>query len=142
MTNTNSPIEGLSQADIDFMVANPGATVAGSVGAGSSTQRQAPRAVDITASQRKGLRPRIDGNSVDVTADRISRPSQGLAGRLAEGDAKLRAEAAARKAEQDIQSAMSDPVKTNDRLGYLERTVKRQAKQISELQKALKDVSN
>ena len=58
------------------------------------------------------------------------------------GDAKLRAEAAAIKAEQEAQYLLSDPVKNDARLQYLERAVKRQAKQIAELQKVLKDVSN
>ena len=141
MSKANRIPEGLSQADVDFLVNNPGQTLGGVVG-GAPTASRPSSTVDITASQRKGLRPRIDGNSVDVTADRISRPSQGLAGKLAEGDAKLRAEAAARKAEEDIHSDMSNPFKTNDRLAYLERAVKRQAKQIAELQKALKDVPN
>ena len=77
-----------------------------------------------------------------MTGGRISHPSSGLAGKLAAGDAKLRADAAAREAEQDIHSAMSDPVKTNDRLAYFERAVKRQAKQIAELQKVLKNALN
>ena len=134
MTTSNIP-EGLSQADIDYLVANPGQTIGGSVGGGSPTRTQAPRSVDITISQSKGLRPNITGNSADVSGDRISRPSGGLAGKLAAGDAKLRAEAAEKKAEQESYSVLTDPHRTNERISYLERQLKKAMSEINKLKK-------
>ena len=109
---TNYP-EYLSEEHVLQAIENPGQTVSNAILSGPEAITARP-SVDISQRAGKGLRPAISGNSHDNTQGRISRPSSGLAGRLAEGDQKLRAEAAARKAEQDIHSTLSDPIKTKD----------------------------
>ena len=124
--------EGLSQADIDFLVANPGQTIGGAVG-GASVRRPSA-SVDISNRQGKGLRPQIGGHVQGK--ERISGPSPGLAGRLAEGDAKLRAAAAAQKAEEEAHLHMADPTNLNNRISYLERQLKKLTTEVNKLKKA------
>ena len=123
---------------IEAAIANPGQTVGLSSG-GAPTTSNAPTSVDITNTQQKGIRPNIPGNELhDVTRGRISRPSAGLAQRLADGDAKLRAEAAAQAEQHRAQLAVVDPSKLNDRIAYLERALKRAEKNIRELKAEVK----
>ena len=91
--------------------------------------------VDITEKADKGLRPQIGGH---VNGNEPITVSKNLAAKLAEGDARIRAQNAARKAQEDaleVSIHETTPDKLSDRLGYLERTVKAQAKQIKELLK-------
>ena len=137
MSKTNQIPEGLSEADVQYLIDNPGTVLSGAAGE-QSTVFESSTHVDISTPAAKGIRPRISGNTHDVTAGRISRPSSGLAQRLADGHAKLRAEAAAQAEQHHAQLAVVDPSKLNDRIAYLERALKRAEKNIRELKAEVK----
>ena len=91
--------------------------------------------VDITEKADKKVRPQIGGH---VNGAEPIGVSKNLAAKLAEGDARIRAQNAARVAEQqalEVSISETEPDKVLARLSFLERTVKTQAKQIKELLK-------
>ena len=91
--------------------------------------------VDITEKADKKVRPQIGGH---VNGNEPIGVSKNLAAKLAEGDARIRAQNAARVAEQqalEVSISETEPDKVLARLSFLERTVKTQAKQIKELLK-------
>ena len=128
--NANIP-SCLTEADIEWLQANPGKTL--SNGSAPATTIQAQRTVDISTPAGRDLRPQIGGHKAGAGKIGVSK---NLATKLAEGDALLRAEAAKQQATEQaqqvaIEEASADKVLA--RLNYLERTVKAQAKQIKEL---------
>ena len=125
--------EGLSPEQVEALVNSPGQILSGSVLSGASVRRPAA-SVDISQRAGKGLRPQIGGHTQGK--ERISRPSSGLAGKLAEGDAKLRAEAAAQKADEETYLHMADPTNLNNRIAYLERQLKKAMSEINKLKKS------
>ena len=130
MSTSNLP-EGITPEMNDLLVNNPGQTI--SNGSAPSQVIQAQRTVDISTPAGKELRPQIGGHVAGATKITVS---SNLAKRLADGDAKMRAEAAKQHAaEQAHQAAVEETSadKVLARLNYLERTVKQQAKQLKEL---------
>ena len=132
-TKSNIP-EGLSEADLELLINNPGQTISGTVG-GSPTAIRASSSVDISNPQRKGIRPNIPGSSHDPTEGRISKPSSGLAGRLAEGDAKRRALEEARRVEREALLRETDPLALAKQVAYLTRQLKKLTTEVNKLKK-------
>ena len=124
--------EGLTPEQVEALVNSPGQTLSGVVG-GAPTVLRPSTSINIDEPAAKGVRPQIGGHTAGTP--RISRPSPGLAGRLAEGDAKLRAEAAAQKAEEEARFHMADPTNLNNRIAYLERQLKKAMSEINKLKK-------
>ena len=124
--------EGLTPEQVEALVNSPGQTLSGVVG-GAPTVLRPSSSINIDEPAAKGVRPQIGGHTAGTP--RISRPSPGLAGRLAEGDAKLRAEAAAQKAEEEARFHMADPTNLNNRISYLERQLKKAMSEINKLKK-------
>ncbi len=121
--------EGFTEEMLAEMANNPGVTYSG--GGGSVIT---PRShVDINNRQDKGLRPQIGGHVNGK--EKISTPSSGLAGRLAEGDAQMRAEAAAQKAREEEARLLADPTNLNSLISYLERQLKKAITEINKLKK-------
>ena len=125
--------EGLTPEQVEELINNPGQTLSGVVG-GAPTSLRPSSSINISEPAAKGVRPQIGGHTQGK--ERISRPSNGLAGKLAEGDAKLRAEAAAQKAEEETYLHMADPTNLNNRIAYLERQLKKAMSEINKLKKA------
>lgn len=129
---TNSHIEGLSEADIEFLVNNPGANLSGRMG--EAPKSFSPTQTHSINSGASNVRPRVRGNEThDVRGAKISRPSASFPQRLAAGDEALRAKAAAQKAAEEEHKELTDLDRIVARISYLERTVKSQAKTIKEL---------
>ena len=95
--------------------------------------------MDISNRVAQGVRPNVSGNSHDVTGGRINRPSPNLPRRMAEGDARMKAEVAAQKAAEEEARVNSNPETINSRIGFLERSNKKLLKEIAELKKLLKE---
>ena len=134
MSTNNSQIPScLTEADIEWMRAHPGQTLTN--GVAQSQAIQAQRTVVISTPAGRDLRPQIGGHKAGAGKIGVSK---NLATKLAEGDALLRAEAAKQQASEQAQQVAIEETsadKVLDRLNYLERTVKAQAKQLRELQK-------
>lgn len=130
--STSKLPEGISPEQLDDLINNPGTTLSGVVG-GAPTSLRPSTSINISEPAAKGVRPQIGGHTAGTP--RISRPSPGLAGRLAEGDAKLRAQAAAQKAEEEARFHMADPTNLNNRISYLERQLKKAMSEINKLKK-------
>ena len=130
---TNYP-EYLSEEHVLQAIENPGQTVSNSILSGPEAITARP-SVDISQRAGKGLRPAISGNSHDNTQGRISRPSGGLAGRLAAGDARQRLEAAQLAEEETRKRVDHDPEKLSSRISYLESQLKKLTTEISKLKK-------
>jgi hypothetical protein len=128
----NLPIEGLSEADVQFLIDNPGTNLSGRMG--ESPKAFSPTQSHSISSGASNVRPRVRGNEThDVRGAKISRPSASFPQRLADGDEALRAKAAAQKAAEEERRELSDIDRILSRISYLERTVKSQAKTIKEL---------
>ena len=115
------------------LVEQPGQTISNLPA--SSSVFKAQNYVDISEKADKKVRPQIGGH---VNGAEPIGVSKNLATKLAEGDARIRAENAARKAQEDalqVSINETEPDKVLARLSFLERTVKTQAKQIKELLK-------
>ena len=115
------------------LVEQPGQTISASPG--GPVVIPANSYVDISEKADKKVRPQIGGH---VNGAEPIGVSKNLAAKLAAGDARIRAQNAQRVAqEQALEASIHEttPDKLSDRLGYLERTVKAQAKQIKELLK-------
>ena len=122
--------EGITEEMLADMANNPGVTYSGTGGSVLTPRSH----VDISNRQDKGLRPQIGGHSTGK--EKINRPSSGLAGRLAEGDEKMRAAAAAQKAAEEEARLLADPSNLNSRISYLERQLKKALTEINKLKKA------
>lgn len=132
MTKSKLP-EGISEKDLENLINNPGTVVSNRSGSAAEVI-QAKTHVDITTRQDKGIIPQLGGYKA---GDEKITVSKNLAIKLAEGDARIREENARRQAEEQERLTsieLTEPEKVLQRLGYLERTVKAQAKQIKELQ--------
>ena len=122
--------EGITPEILEEMSKNPGVTYSG--GSGTSF---APRThVDISNRSDTGVRPQIGGHTAGK--ERITRPSADLPRRLAEGDAQMKAAAAAQRAREEEERQLADPVSTNARIAYLERQLKKAMTEINKLKKA------
>ena len=139
MTNKSNIPSCLSEADVEFMLANPGQTIAS--GGKPPEVIQAQRSVDVSQPSRKGIRPNIAGNNADHTGERI-KVSPSLAKKLDEGDKKLRAEA--KEQLQQIRAAEenADPSNINSRISYLERQLKKAMTEINRLKKEGNDAAS
>ena len=123
--------EGVSQEMVAQLVHNPGQTVSNS---SAPVSIKATHSVDISTPAGKELRPQIGGHVAG--AEKIT-VSPNLAIRLAEGaeaERQLKAALAAEEAERLAALDEMSPEKILARIGYLERTVKAQAKLLKGLQ--------
>ena len=121
--------EGITEEMLKEMSENPGVVYSGTSGSVITPRTH----VSIENRQDKGLRPQIGGHVNGK--EKITRPSSGLAGRLAEGDAQMRAEAAAQKAAEEEARLIADPTNLNSRISYLERQLKKAMTEINRLKK-------
>lgn len=134
---TNDIISSLSPEQIEEMINNPGQTFGGSVGE-APTSFKAQAHVDISNRAAQGVRPRVSGNEThDVTGGRINRPSAALPQKLADGDEKIRREAAAQRLAEIEAKEAASPVTINARLAYLERQQKKLQNSLNKLIKQI-----
>lgn len=121
--------EGITPEMLEEMSKNPGVTYSG--GSGTSF---APRShVDISNRADTGVRPQIGGHTSGK--ERINRPSADLPRRLAEGDERMKAAAAAQRAQEEEVRELTDPSNLNSRISYLERQLKKALTEINKLKK-------
>ena len=121
--------EGITEEMLKEMSENPGVTYSG-IGGSVITPRSH---VDIGNRQDKGLRPQIGGHTNGKA--KITTPSADLPRRLAEGDERQKAEAAAQRAAEEEARALADPSNLNSRIAYLERQLKKAMTEINKLKK-------
>ena len=111
---------------------SPGKTLSGSIKEGQA-RTFTPTTTNPINQGQTAVRPQIGGHVSG--REKISRPSSALPKRLADGDAKMRAEAAAQlaeiKAREEEQSASS----ILGRIGYLERKLKQTTAELNKLKK-------
>ena len=130
----NSPIEGLSEADIEFLVNNPGANLSGRMG--EAPKSYAPTQTHSISSGASNVRPRVRGNEThDVRGAKISRPSASFPQRLADGDEALRAKAAAQKVAEEERKELTDMDRILARISFLERSNKKLTSELNKLKK-------
>ena len=130
-TNSNLP-EGLSEADVQLLIDNPGQTIAGVAGQPPEVI-QASHSVDITEPAARGIRPQVGGHVAGKP--RISRPSPNLPARLAAGDEERKALEEARRVEREEHAKATDPAAMAKQLAVLNRQVRKLSKEIAELKR-------
>ena len=89
--------------------------------------------INIAEPAAKGVRPQIGGHTAGTP--RITRPSSDLPRRLAEGDEKMKREAAERAAQERQEIEEHNPANLNSRIAYLERQLKKAMSEINKLKK-------
>ena len=130
--STSKLPEGISPEQLDDLINNPGTTLSGVVG-GAPTVLRPASSINIAEPAAKGVRPQIGGHTAGTP--RITRPSQGLAGKLAAGDEKMRREAQERQALERQEIEEHNPANLNSRIAYLERQLKKAMSEINKLKK-------
>ena len=124
--------EGISPEMFEQLVNSPGQTLSGSVKEGQA-KTFTPTTTNPINQGQTAVRPQIGGHVSG--REKISRPSAALPQRLADGDAKMRAEAAAQLAEIKAREEEVSPDSILGRLGYLERKLKQANVEINKLKK-------
>jgi hypothetical protein len=105
-----------------------GAPLSGSTSDGRASTYQAPRSVDVSLPQEKGLRPQIGGHTSGK--EKIDRPSPRLAKAL--DDTKHRQELAKQDKKRQEEAAALQPEALRRDLEALRRQVKRLEKAVKE----------
>lgn len=133
MSSKSNLPEGLSQADVDFLVANPGETLGGAVG-GAPEAFKPSSSINIHEPAARGVRPQIGGHISGK--ERISRPSPNLPARLAAGDEERRALEEARRVERETLQKETDPLALAKQVAYLTRQLKKLSQEIKSLKES------
>ena len=115
------------------LVNSPGQTLSGSVKEGQATTFTPTSTIPINEGQT-AVRPQIGGHVKG--REKITRPSAALPQRLADGDAKMKAEAAQQLAEIKKREEEVSPDSILGRLAYLERQLKKAHTEITKLKKS------
>ena len=124
--------EGITPEMFEQLVNSPGQTLSGSIKEGQARTYTPSTSIPINEGQT-AVRPQIGGHVYGK--EKISRPSASLPQRLADGDAKMRAEAAAQLAEIKQREEEVSPDSILGRLAYLERNLKKTTAELNKLKK-------